>query len=118
MKILMADDEPEILTIYSEMLKACEHEVTTTQDGRQALDKFTAGDYDLVVMDLHMPIMDGFECLAEMQKLRQDVPVIVMTGYYPDDVVTSRLEGLGVDVIEILRKPVRIMTLWNVINRL
>ena len=118
MKILVADDEPEILNLYREMLEGCGHKVITAQDGREALGRFAAGDYDLVVMDLHMPNMDGFECIAEMQKQRKQVPVIVMTGYYPDDVIAGRFRDLEVEVMEILRKPVRITTLLNVVNRL
>lgn len=118
MKILMADDEPEILTLYSEMLEGSGHRVTTAENGCEALNRFADDDYDLVLMDLSMPTMDGFECIAEMQKQEQDVPVVVMTGYYPDDFVVDRLRDLNVDVVGLLRKPVRITTLLNVVNRL
>ena len=118
MKILVADDEPEILSLYSETLEDTGHKVTTASNGREALDRFTADDYDLVLMDLSMPTMDGFECIAEMQKQGQNVPVIVMTGYYPDDFVAGRLQEMAVKVIDTLRKPIRMAILLDAVNRL
>ena len=53
-----------------------------------------------------------------MQKQRQNIPVMIMTGYHPDDFVASQLRDLKVDVVDMLRKPVRITALLNVINRL
>ena len=116
MKILLADDEPDILRLYREMLEGSGYEVATATDGREALDRFAAGDFDLVVMDLHMPNLNGSECIAEMQKQRPDVPVIVMTGYYPDDAVADQFRELGLEVPYTLRKPVTITTMWNAIS--
>ncbi|MDP6779928.1 MAG: response regulator [Candidatus Latescibacteria bacterium] len=117
MQILLADDEPQILHLYHEILEGCGCEVTTARDGHEALDRFAAGDHDVVVMDLHMPKMSGFDCIAEMQKQRRDVQVIILTGYYPDEVVADRVQGLGLEVVEALRKPVTITALWNAVSR-
>ena len=117
MKILVADDEPEILDIYGEMLRLSGYEVTGALDGREALDRFSAEDYDLVLMDLYMPRMDGFQSIAEMQKLRA-VPTVIMTGHYPAHVVTERLRSMDLEVHETLSKPVTVTTLLNTIKRL
>jgi len=117
MKILVADDEPEILDIYGEMLGLSGYEVTGAQDGHEALDRFRTGEYDLVVMDLYMPRMDGFQSIAEMQKLRA-VPILVMTGHYPAHAVAERLRSMDLDVHETLTKPVTVTTLLNAIKRL
>ena len=50
-----------------------------------------------------------------LQEKGQDIPVIVMTGHYPDEEITERMQGLSVE--EVLRKPVMITTLLNAVNR-
>ena len=75
------------------------------------------GSSDLVVMDLHMPNMNGFEALKEMQKQGSDLPVIVISGYYPDDVMAEQFQDLGVEVAEVLKKPVKITDISDAITR-
>ena len=116
MKILLADDEPEILRLYKEMLQGNRHEVTTAQDGDEALERIDETADDLLVLDLYMPKRDGFEVLAEMRRRGREVPVIVMTGHYPDDEIAKRMQGMSVE--EVLRKPVMITTLLNAVNRM
>ncbi|MDP6776620.1 MAG: response regulator [Candidatus Latescibacteria bacterium] len=117
MRVLLADDEPEILELYLEMLEGCGHEVTTARDGREAFAEFARGGHDVVVMDLHMPNMSGFDSIAEMQKQKPDVQVIMLTGYYPEEVVTQRVRDMGLNVVATLRKPATITELWNAIGR-
>ena len=117
MRVLLADDEPEILELYEEMLEGCGHDVTTARDGREALDAFARGHHDVVVMDLHMPNMSGFDSIAEMQKQRPDVQVVMLTGYYPAKVVSGRVRDMGLNVVATLRKPATITELWNAIGR-
>ena len=116
MKILLADDEPEILRLYKELLQGNRHEVTTAQDGDEALERIDETAYDLLVLDLYMPKRDGFAVLAEMRRRGREVPVIVMTGHYPDDEIAKRMQGMSVE--EVLRKPVMITTLLNAVNRM
>ena len=116
MKILLVDDEPDILLLYRQMLEGNGYEVTEARNGKEVLKKIADEAFDLVVMDLHMPKMDGFETIREMRKDGQRVPVIVMTGHYPEDVVEDRTRGLGVEAV--LRKPVMITTLMNEVNRM
>ncbi len=116
MKILLADDEVEILRLYKEMLEGNGHEVTTARDGSETLDQIADQAYDLLVLDLHMPKANGFDVLKQMQEKGQEIPVIVMTGHYPDEEITERMKGLSVE--EVLRKPVMITTLLNAVNRM
>ena len=115
MRILLADDEPQIRRLYREMLEGNGYEVTVAEDGTDVMERIAEADHDLMVLDLYMPNMDGFEVLKALQAEEQHVPVIVMTGHFPDDVVAERLRGL--EVVEVLRKPVMISTLINVVNR-
>jgi len=81
-KILIIDDEPSIIEIYSIALKAAKFLVVTAESGAGGLEKALAEKPDLILLDISMPDMDGFEML---EKLRQEneygkkVPVILLT---------------------------------------
>jgi two-component system OmpR family response regulator len=114
-KILLADDEEMILNLYRDMLEGNGHRVETVNNGLGVLDSISVETFDLLILDLHMPKMDGFKTLLEMKERNQQLPVIVMTGHYPDDVVKDRIGGLG--VVEVLRKPVMITVLQHAVDR-
>jgi len=78
--ILVVDDDPQVLEVVGEMLKLAGYEVATAADGREAVAKFRAATFDLVITDLIMPEKEGLETIAEMKSLRGDVPVIAMSG--------------------------------------
>ena len=67
------------------------------------------------LFDLNTLNLDGFEVLMRMKDRGRFVPVIVMVGHFPEEVVEDRLERL--QVVVLLRKPVRKMTLLNSVNR-
>ena len=115
MKILLADDEREILEIYSAMLRGNGHEVICALDGKEALDLLAEGVFDLLVLDLFMPNLDGFKTLQTLRRQGQAIPVIVMTGHYPNAVVAERIRGLK--VAQVLRKPVTISELLHAVNQ-
>jgi len=113
-KVLLADDELDILRIYSEMLAGNGFDVTSASNGKDVLDQLDHSEFDMLILDLFMPEMNGFEAIAALREKGYTVPVIVMTGHFPDDVVQARLKGLDVHVA--LRKPVMISTLLNAVN--
>ena len=114
MKILLADDELDILHIYSELLEGNGHHVSAVSNGAEVLERLEQADFDMLILDLYMPEMDGFEAIQALRDKGYTVPVIVMTGHYPDEEVNKRLEGL--QVFTALRKPVMISTLLNAVN--
>lgn len=116
MKILLADDEPMILNLYRDMLEGNRHHVETVADGLEDLERVAEETFDLLILDLYMPRMDGFRTLAELDERNQKLPVIVMTGHYPDEIVADRIAGLG--VVECLRKPVMITVLQQAVDRI
>lgn len=79
--VLIVDDEDLFLVSLTEGLSAYSDEfaVLTASNGKQAIDILTTQPVDLVVSDLMMPVMDGFELLTQMVKHHIDVPVIIMT---------------------------------------
>jgi CheY-like chemotaxis protein len=92
--ILLVDDEESVLDVGSLMLDNAGFEVRTAKDGREALEVFQEcqGDIACVVLDLTMPIMDGAETLRNLRRIREDVKVVLSSGYHEQD-VTERLAG-------------------------
>ena len=114
MRILLADDEEDILFIYSEMLAGNGHNVSAVSNGAEVIRIMAESDFDMLILDLFMPEMDGFEAIQTLRDQGYTVPVIVMTGHFPDPEVKERLDGMGVSAA--LRKPVMISTLLNAVN--
>jgi len=106
LRILVADDDPGIGRTLEEMLEAdgCQVEVAT--DGEQALAMLAARPFDLVLSDVVMPKMDGYELYLKVRACYPQTPVLMMTAFHYDKdhiIKRSRIEGLeGV----IFKKPV------------
>ena len=77
-RVLVVDDDDDIRLLLEQLLSGAGYHVQTAQDGRAALRAFHASPTDLVVLDLSMPELDGFETLDRLRDL-SDVPVILLT---------------------------------------
>ena len=79
--ILVVDDSITTRTLEKNILEAAGYQVTTAIDGRQALEKLEAGSFDLVVMDVQMPHMDGFTLTQHLRESAQYrlLPIILVT---------------------------------------
>jgi DNA-binding response OmpR family regulator len=77
-RVLVVDDDADIRLLLEELLRGAGYAVETAQDGRAALRTFHASPCDLVILDLSMPELDGFQTLGRIRDL-SDVPVILLT---------------------------------------
>jgi DNA-binding response OmpR family regulator len=77
-RVLVVDDDADIRLLLEELLRGAGYAVETAQDGRAALRTFHASPCDLVILDLSMPELDGFQTLERIRDL-SDVPVILLT---------------------------------------
>jgi PAS domain S-box-containing protein len=106
LRILVVDDDQGISRTLQEMLVADGCSVEVAEDGECALDKLGAHEFDLVLSDVVMPKMDGYELYHQVQMKYPDLPVLMMTAFHYDKdhiIKRSRMEGLeGV----IFKKPV------------
>jgi len=110
-RILVVDDEAMILQVFSRIIsvRLPDCTVDVAPDGEKAIKSFKSQRQDLVVMDLHMPVMDGKTAFMEIQKLceaeKQEMPpVLFVTGFSPPNELTKMI---GPDSKHgILRKPV------------
>jgi len=106
--ILVVDDDPEIVTLLSKILLNEGYNVMDAQNGRKALRKVEKGGIDLVILDLIMPGIDGFEFLKLCKKnpLTQHIPVAVLTiRDSPQDIETAKRLGAEVCLIKHKMRP-------------
>jgi two-component sensor histidine kinase len=104
--ILIVDDEPKNLTVLEAILDRPDYRLVRAQSGEEALLALLADDFALLILDIRMPGMTGFE-LAKMVRERRktaDVPIIFLTAYYNED--QHVLEGYGAGAVDYLLKPV------------
>ena len=82
-RILLIDDEPDIIDVGKRILEQLGYTVTTNSNSIEALELFQKDPYkyDLVITDMTMPFMTGDELAGEIMRIRQDIPIIVCTGY-------------------------------------
>lgn len=80
-KILLVDDEQQLALALKIRLQSRGYQVVTAADGRQALELIPKENPDLVILDVVMPVMDGYFCLREMNQRfgRSKIPVIILT---------------------------------------
>ena len=81
LSVLVVDDEQVVRETLAEMLTELDHKVVTVDCGRDAVEKVTSDEFDLVFTDLAMPEMDGWETAREIRKQRPELPVVLVTGY-------------------------------------
>jgi two-component system, response regulator, stage 0 sporulation protein F len=80
-KILVVDDEENIRLLFKEELEEENYEVEVASNGYDALEKLKSSHFDLVVMDIKMPGLDGIQALNEIKKIDKDQPVILCSAY-------------------------------------
>jgi len=115
LRVLVVDDEPQILTMFGEILTLHGYEVLTTARGSEALKEIAAREFHVVIVDLGMPEMSGWEVIAEARKIAPQSRYIITTGW-GDSFVDVDLRARGVDYI--LPKPVEVQSLLDLMEHI
>jgi len=123
-KILVVDDDPDILEAISMILESQGYNVVTARDGVEGLANLKAEKPELMILDLLMPKMDGFAVCKELQDPRwakyKDIPILILTSVR-EEASRRRYEletGLELDVDDYVEKPVSPDTLLERVGRL
>ena len=117
-RVLVADDDPINRKVISKQLEVAGHYANLVADGEQALDALGEADYDVVILDSHMPIMTGLEAarlIRAMQAGRASVPIIMFSADATPEAIQEAADA-GVDVF--LPKPVEVRRLYATIEQL
>ncbi len=101
MRVLVVEDEPDLLSTIAQVLREDGYAVDEAGDGQEGLYKATSWDYDAIVLDLLMPKMTGWEVLDHLRKTKK-TPVLILTAR---DAVSDRVRGLDGGADDYLAKP-------------
>jgi len=107
-RILIAEDEPHIVRFLAKGLHAQGHSTASAPDGQSALHMARTGEFDLMLLDLGLPELDGSSVLTELRRQQVRLPIIVLTARSSADDIVSGLDG-GAD--DYLTKPFRLAEL-------
>jgi CheY-like chemotaxis protein len=104
-KILLAEDEEALQMLYREELEEEGYEVFAVGNNQEALNRFPEGKFDLVVMDIGMPVMDGLEALNRLKRRNGMVPVLIHSSHtnYMDDPRSLLADGFISKTIDLRR---------------
>lgn len=92
-KILVVDDDPDIISLLKKLLLSEGYQVCSASHGQEALDVFRAEHPELVVLDVNMPIKDGFEVLNEIRQEDDRILVLMLTGQRSEEKKVQGLTG-------------------------
>ena len=103
-KILVIDDDETVCSLFKDTLEGSGHTVTTVNESSQGLELVNNKEYDLVFLDLKMPVMDGAELFRQIRLVKPELPVTIITGYPDSDLM---MNALTYGPLGIMNKPFR-----------
>jgi CheY-like chemotaxis protein len=114
LRVLVVEEDPAVREVVSEYLRRDHHEVSTAANGRDGLETFSTGPFDLVVADLALDEMNGERLAMEIKERSPLMPVILLTGFGDPELASGALPS-GANAI--LRKPLAPDDLWRAVAR-
>ncbi len=117
-RILFAEDEKALQMIYREELEEEGYEVCFADNGQEALASFLEGKFDLVILDIRMPVMDGLEALSRLRIQPGKVPVLIHSSHtgYIDDPRSLLADGFIRKTVDLNELKAKIKELFGHIN--
>ena len=107
-RVLIVDDDQAVLTVLYKIITANGHDADTVSCGQDALDAVHNGQYDLILLDINMHGVDGFEVIRTLRAQKIDTPIIVVSGRRDD---YDTLYGLDIGADDYVTKPFNPVTL-------
>ncbi|MEG0788788.1 MAG: response regulator [Alistipes sp.] len=111
-KILIAEDNPSNYKLVEVILRN-DYELIHAENGQQAIELFSKHAPQLVLMDINMPVMDGYQAMEGIHAIAPQVPVVALTAYAFD---TDRIAMLKAGFVCCITKPLRMVELKNTIS--
>jgi len=113
-RVLLVDDEEEFVEALAERLSIRDYDTTVSLRGDDAIEKLRQLNFDVVILDVRMPGMDGIDVLREMKRIKPLTEVIMLTGHAT---VESAIDGMKQGAYDYLLKPCETEELVTKINR-
>lgn len=118
-RVLAIDDDGAVCATVCAILERAGHQVVTAQDGRRGLKLLEAEQFDLLLIDIFMPEMDGLETIRVLRTSKPKLPIIVMSGALVERAAMPDYLSFGTKLgaVESLRKPFKPATLVEAVDR-
>ncbi|MEM6829476.1 MAG: response regulator [Bacteroidota bacterium] len=116
-KIIVAEDSSVIQNLTRKILSQMNYEIVSVKNGKQVLDLLNKQDYDLILLDIHMPVMDGMECATKVRGMSSEmsnIPIIAITGNANN---YSREDFENVGINDFLPKPLNYDNLVEMVKK-
>ncbi|MCP4403503.1 MAG: response regulator [bacterium] len=113
--ILVVDDEEGLRVGLSKLLEDEGYAVECAEDGEKALEIVRSRHIDLMLTDMRMPGMSGIELLKQVRKIREDIGVIILTGYGE---IESYIEAMNFGAMEYVSKPFKVNELKFIVSKI
>jgi CheY-like chemotaxis protein len=114
MKVLVAEDNPTNRKVIEKLLEKLLVDVSVVDDGQQLLDCVDEINPQLILMDCHMPVLDGFEATRELRRRGSQIPIYALTAGVSNE---ERIECSSIGMDEILTKPVTLRSLKSALQK-
>lgn len=112
--ILIVDDEKEIRNLFQDFLTQEGYKVFTATNGVEAISLGKQNRFDLALLDIRMPGMDGIETFQELRKFKKDLEVIILTGH---GTLNTAKEAMKLGAYDFLTKPIDLGLVKNIIRQ-
>ena len=117
-KVLIAEDSSVIQNLTKKILSIQNYQISSVKNGQQVLDALETEPFDIILMDINMPIMDGIECTEKIRSLedpeKSNIPIIAITGNARN---LSLEEYREIGINEFLQKPLNFDELVNLVRK-
>jgi CheY-like chemotaxis protein len=114
LSVLVADDNEVNQRVFGKMLRKMGHDAEIVSSGRLAIERLQAGGFDIVLMDCHMPDIDGYEATRTIRTTGKNIPILALTASTNTE---DRLKALDSGMTTVLSKPIRADTLQEALDR-
>lgn len=112
-KILLIDDEEEFISTLAERLELRDYLCKTAGDGQSGIQMIVNEPFDIAILDLMMPGLNGLDTLRQIKEINPDLPVILLTGHGS---TKDGMEGMRIGAFDFLIKPLDIYALMDKIK--
>jgi len=117
-KVMIAEDSSVIQNLTRRILSIQNYEITSVKNGQQVLDALSTDHYDIILMDINMPVMDGIVCTQQIRALddplKSKIPIVAITGN-ARNLSLQEYNEIGID--ELLQKPLNFDQLVNIVRK-
>jgi hypothetical protein len=118
-KVLIAEDSSVIQNLTKKILQFQNYEISSAKNGEQVLQMLSKEDFDIILLDINMPVMDGMECAKQVRALpdpaKANIPIVAITGNARN---YSMEDFKQVGINEYLQKPLNFDALVDTVNKL